>query len=64
MEAVTHYLGPLLGPGVASLAFLAFVNTMPENPPASIRDIPGWCYRWLHDGLKTFVSFRGPKGEK
>jgi hypothetical protein len=61
MEAMRHAFGPLVGTGTAALAFLSFVNTMPDNPPASLREIPGWCYRWGHDFLKTFVSFQGPK---
>jgi hypothetical protein len=50
-----------IGPGAGILAFLAAANTMPENPPASVRQIPGWCYHWLHDAVKTFTSKMGPR---
>lgn len=54
-------LNAIAGPGVAGgLLVLAIVNTMPENPPASIKEFPAWAYRWVHDAAKTFVSFRGP----
>jgi hypothetical protein len=45
---------------VISLFGLAFVVTMPEEPPASVGEIPRWLYNWVHDGLKAFVSFRSP----
>jgi hypothetical protein len=46
--------------GIVWLAVLAVVNTMPEQPPSSLRALPVWAYQWAHDALKTFVSYRGP----
>jgi hypothetical protein len=57
-------LSPILGPGVAGLLFLAFVNTMPARLPYSWGELPAWLYQWLHDGLKTFTSMRGPAPKK
>lgn len=56
-------IGQIAGPGVAGLLFLAAVNTMPEALPAPLSKVAffAWLYAWLHDALKTFVSFRGPK---
>jgi hypothetical protein len=45
---------------VLGLVALAFIVTMPEELPSGWRDIPDWLYGWLHNGLKTFVSFRSP----
>ncbi len=49
---------------VLGLLALAFIVTMPDDPPANLRDVPGWVYRWAAHGLKTFVSFRSPAPEK
>jgi len=46
-----------------SVLALALIATMPEEPPHSLRDLPGWLYQWVQKGLKTFVSFRAP-GDK
>jgi hypothetical protein len=45
------------------LLALAFVVTMREELPSPFNRLPllAWFYGWLHDALKTFVSFRGPK---
>ena len=45
-----------------SLFALAAVVTMREELPPPFNRWPWcvWCYGWLHDALKTFVSFRAP----
>ena len=48
---------------VLGLLALAFIVTMPEALPPAARQIPAWLYGWLHDGLKTFVSFRSPRSQ-
>jgi hypothetical protein len=60
MEALTNFIhgnGPVL-----SLLALAFVVTMREElpPPFNRVQLFCWLYGWIHDGLKTFVSFRSP----
>jgi hypothetical protein len=60
MEALSHFLtanGPVL-----SLLALALIVTMREELPPPLDQIPVlvWLYGWLHDALKTFVSFRSP----
>ena len=60
MEALSHFLtanGPVL-----SLLALAFIVTMREELPPPLDRVPVlvWLYGWLHDALKTFVSFRSP----
>ena len=47
---------------VLSLLGLAFVVTMRDQLPAPFNRVEAfnWLYGWLHDGLKTFVSFRAP----
>ena len=62
MEKVSHLISA--NAAVVGLLFLAFVVTMPEEPPSNLKALPGWCYRWLRDGLKTFVSFRAPAAPK
>jgi len=47
---------------VLSLLALALIVTMPEDPPQSLRTMPGWLYGWLQHGLKTFVSVRVVSG--
>jgi len=47
-----------------SVLALALIATMPEDPPHSLREIPGWLYGWVQKGLKTFVSFRSAAPEK
>jgi len=49
---------------VLGLLALAFIVTMPDEPPANLRELPGWLYRWISHGGKTFVSFRAPSPEK
>lgn len=44
-----------------ALLGLAMVTTMPDDPPAGVKALPRWAYGWLHDLLKTFVSFRTSK---
>jgi hypothetical protein len=46
-----------------SLLALAFVVTMREELPYPLNRFAwlNWLYGWLHDALKTFVSFRSPK---
>jgi hypothetical protein len=44
-----------------SVLALALIATMPEDPPHSLGEIPGWLYQWTQRGLKTFVSFRAPQ---
>jgi hypothetical protein len=34
---------------------------MPDELPSCWADVPDRLWRWLHNGLKTFVSFRSPK---
>lgn len=48
---------------VLSLLGLAFVVTMREELPPPFNRVAffNWCYAWIHDALKTFVSFRGPQ---
>jgi hypothetical protein len=46
---------------VLGLLALAFIVTMPDEPPANLRAVPGWLYRWMALAGKTFVSFRSPK---
>lgn len=45
---------------VISLWGLAMAATMPEEPPASIREAPKWTYHWLHQTVHAFISFRSP----
>ena len=47
---------------VLALLGLAFVVTMPETPPAPFDRVPliVWWWRWFHEGMRTFVSFRTP----
>ena len=45
---------------VISLWGLAMAATMPEEPPASIRETPKWLYHWLQQTVHAFISFRSP----
>ena len=47
---------------VLSLLGLAFVVTMPEELPSPFNKVPliVWGWRWLHEGMRTFVNFRTP----
>lgn len=50
---------------IVSLFLLAFIVTMPPDVPAlSVKAAIRWLYGWLHDALKTFVSFRSPSPTK
>jgi hypothetical protein len=51
---------------VIGLLILAFVVTMRETlpPPFDQTPVLVWLYGWLHDALKTFVSFRTPAPPK
>jgi hypothetical protein len=48
---------------VASLFGLAVIVSMPEKLPAPLDRVAVlcWLYAWVHDALKTFVSFRSPR---
>jgi len=46
------------------LLALALIVTLPDDPPHALTEIPGWLYRWVSHGLKTFVSFRAPGDRK
>jgi hypothetical protein len=48
-----------------SLFALAAVVTMREELPSPLNRVAllVWGYAWLHDALKTFVSFRAPAGK-
>lgn len=62
--AVIEHLGAFVSrhAEVIGLLGLAFVVTMRDELPAPFNRVAllVWCYGWLHDALKTFVSFRGP----
>ena len=47
---------------VLALLGLAFVVTMPEEPPAPFNKVPiiVWGWHWFHEGMRTFVNFRTP----
>ena len=64
LNTITNFIhsnGPVL-----SLLLLAFIVNMREELPAPFNRIQAvvWLYGWLHDALKTFVSFRSPSATK
>lgn len=56
------YKAALEHEAVIGLLCLAFVITMrPKLPDPFCRvEIVEWCYEWLYDALRAFVSFRSP----
>lgn len=64
MAAALHFIFD--NGAVLSLLALAFIVTMREDLPAPLNRaaVLVWLYGWLHDGLKTFVSFRAPMEKK
>ncbi len=49
-----------------ALFALAAIVTMRDELPAPLNKVQFfvWCYAWIHDALKTFVSLRGPQPPK
>ena len=62
-QTIAYIIGHVPSEAILSLFALAFIVSMPEEPPRW-GNIWSWHYKWLHDGLKTFVSFRSPAPPK